>query len=382
MPLSLSHVQDIPLHVRSDHEQGLGFSPDMQALALSDREEVSAPMTSHARAVRRFVAERLGQPPERSVRRQRTITRPSGRDLDDVAVLGCELLLQENGQIDLAHEADALRVLAGSRSQMLFRSDAPDLGLEQMSDRKESARKLPLRKLAEKIALVLVRVAARKQAMNRPAFGPDLLAAAIVACRHEIGAQLESRIQKGVELDLAVAQHVGVRRAAAPVFGEHVVHHAAAVFVAQVDEMERDVEPFGGQLGEHLVVVPRAVAFERAGGVVPVAHEQSHHVVALLLEQVSRDARIHASREAYYDPFHRCMSFCFCICRSGYFPEPRGGIAIGRGIRSCTREPGSGTAIQGLSAATGTITIPPEVIRTVTGNLPGAVIYTARPPRR
>ena len=63
---------------------------DIQALALSDREEVSAPVTSHARAVRRFVAERLGQPPERSVRRQRTITRPSGRDLDDVASVSCK----------------------------------------------------------------------------------------------------------------------------------------------------------------------------------------------------------------------------------------------------------------------------------------------------
>ena len=304
MPLTLSHVQDISLHVRSDHEQGLGFSPDMQALALSDREEVSAPVTSHARAVRRFVAERLGQPPERSVRRQRTITRPSGRDLDDVAVLGCELLLQENGQIDLAHETDALRVLAGSRSQMLFRSDAPDLGLEQMSNRKERARKLPLRKLAEKIALVLVRVAARKQAMNRPAFGPDLLAAAIVACRHEIGAQLESRIQKGVELDLAVAQHVRIGRAPPRVLGEHVVDDPPPILVAQVDHMKRDVEPLGHQFGEQVVIVPRAVALQRAGRILPVPHEQAHHVVALLLEQIGGHARIDASGEAHHDSFH------------------------------------------------------------------------------
>ena len=310
------------------------------------------------------------------------IPRPRGRNLDDRTLARLELLLQEDRQVHLADEADALRILALRGGEVLFGRDAPYFGFEQVSDREERARKLLLCKLAEEIALVFVRVAAREQAVDRPFVRFGHFAAAVVPRGDVVGAQLQRRLEERVELDLAVAQHVGVRRAAAPVFGEHVVHHAAAVFVAQVDEMERDVEPFGGQLGEHLVVVPRAVAFERAGGVVPVAHEQSHHVVALLLEQVSRDARIHASREAYYDPFHRCMSFCFCICRSGYFPEPRGGIAIGRGIRSCTREPGSGTAIQGLSAATGTITIPPEVIRTVTGNLPGAVIYTARPPRR
>ena len=40
--------------------------------------------------------------------------------------------------------------------------------------------------------------------------------------------------------------------------------------------MERDIKPLGHQLGEHLVVVPWAVARQGPRRVVPVAHEQPH----------------------------------------------------------------------------------------------------------
>jgi hypothetical protein len=50
-----------------------------------------------------------------------------------------------------------------------------------------------------------------------------------------------------------------------------------------------DVEALGYKLGKHLVIVPWAVALERARGVVPVAHEESNDFMPLLFEQVCRN---------------------------------------------------------------------------------------------
>lgn len=112
-------------------------------------------------------------------------------------------------------------------------------------------------KLAEKVALVLVGIATRKQFVDRPAVGRRLFGLATVVSRsHEIGSQLEGFLQKNVELDFAVAEHVGIGCAPFRVFGEHIVHHPATVLVREIDRMERNVEPSGDKFGEEPVVVP------------------------------------------------------------------------------------------------------------------------------
>ncbi len=114
----------------------------------------------------------------------------------------------------------------------------------------------------------------------------------------EIGPEFQGLVQKGVEFYLAVAQHVGIGRTSAFVFGEHVVHHAPTILGREVDEPERNVETLGHQLGEDLIVVPRAVAFERALGIVPVAHEQPDDLVPLLFEEICRHRRIDTARQS------------------------------------------------------------------------------------
>ena len=153
--------------------------------------------------------------------------------------------------------------------------------------------------MAEKVALVLVGIATRKQFVDRPAVGRRLFGLATVVSRsHEIGSQLEGFLQKNVELDFAVAEHVGIGCAPFRVFGEHIVHHPATVLVREIDRMERNVEPSGDKFGEEPVVVPGAVAFERARGVVPVDHEESDNLMSGLLEQVGRYRRIDAAGES------------------------------------------------------------------------------------
>ena len=71
----------------------------------------------------------------------------------------------------------------------------------------------------KEIALVLVGVASREQFMDRPSVGQRLLGLAAVVARGDVvGAQLQRLAQEDVEFDFAVAQHVGIGRAACAVF--------------------------------------------------------------------------------------------------------------------------------------------------------------------
>ena len=81
----------------------------------------------------------------------------------DVALFRSQFLLEESGQVHLAHEADALRIFALGGGESLLSGDAPYFGFQQIADREQGVAQLLLRKLAEKIALVLVGVGAGEQ---------------------------------------------------------------------------------------------------------------------------------------------------------------------------------------------------------------------------
>ena len=283
-------------------------------------------------AVAHGVAPRLGQCRKVVGSRCAGVFRPVGPYLVDVALPGRELLLQKNRQVDLADEADALRILAPGRSQVLLFGDAPHFGLGKPPDGEKRPRQLLLRQLAEEIALILVAVDTRQQAVMLRAVGRrDALPPAIVSRRHEIGPQPQRLLQENVELDLAVAQHVGIGRAPPFVLGEHVIDHPPPVLLREVDDVEGNVEPPGDQLGEHAVVVPRAVAFERTRRIVPVNHEEAHHLVALLFEQVSCHRGVDAPRKSYDNALHG-LHFEF-FSRSAT-AAPRAASSAGAGPRN------------------------------------------------
>ncbi len=216
-----------------------------------------------------------------------------------------EFLLEEDRQIDLSHEADSLRILAPGRGESLLFGDAPHFGLEQAAHREEGVAQLLLRELAEKIALVLVGIAAREQPVDGASVREPLLGlAAVVARGHVVGSERERLPQEDVELDFAVAQHVGIGRAPPFVLGEHVVHHPRAVLRGEVRDMQRDVQFAGHQFGENPVVAPRAVALERSRRVVPVHHEQPRHFMSLFLEEPGGHRRIDAARKSDHHVCH------------------------------------------------------------------------------
>ena len=86
----------------------------------------------------------------------------------DVALFRSQFLLEESRQVHLAHEADALRIFALGGGESLLSGDAPYFGFQQIADREQGVAQLLLRKLAEKIALILVGVGASEQLEDRP----------------------------------------------------------------------------------------------------------------------------------------------------------------------------------------------------------------------
>ena len=94
-------------------------------------------------------------------------------------------------------------------------------------------------------------------------------------------AQPHRVVEEGLELDLGVAQHVGVGRAAGLVFAQELGEDAVLVLGREVDMLDLDADHVGHGGGVHEVLVGRAVFAVVV--VFPVLHEDADHVVALLL---------------------------------------------------------------------------------------------------
>ena len=173
-----------------------------------------------------------------------------------------------------------------------------------MTNRKQGFRKLILIQLAQKIALVFVVVFSGKQLVNRLSIFFEFRFPAIVAGCYEVGIVFQAFVQKNIEFYFAVAKHIGIGGAAFAVFGKHVIDYPFFVIDTEIDNMKRNVEFFGNHFGNHGIVFPSAARGNGSGAVVPVHHEQCHHVMSLLLQQIRGNARINTSRQSYYNTAH------------------------------------------------------------------------------
>jgi hypothetical protein len=102
-------------------------------------------------------------------------------------------------------------------------------------------------------------------------------------------------VQEGLELDLAVAQHVRVRRAARAVLGEEMFEDPVPVFAGEVARMEGDAELRADRQRVAAVVLGAAAA---VAFLVPVLHEQARDRFARFLQQPRCDRGIHAAGQA------------------------------------------------------------------------------------
>ncbi|CFO27059.1 Uncharacterised protein [Bordetella pertussis] len=194
-----------------------------------------------------------------------------------------QVAIEELAERPLADEADAGRVLLGRVVQPDLVGDAPHLGLAQFTQRKQGARQLHLVEAMQEIALVLGVVQGLEQLVARPGRRLDGAHPGIVPGGDMLGAQRHGVVQEGLELDLGVAQHVGIGRAAGRVLAQELGEHPVLVFGGKIDVFELDADQVGDAGRVQQVLARRAVF-----GIVvvfPVLHEQADDLIALLLEQ-------------------------------------------------------------------------------------------------
>ena len=183
-----------------------------------------------------------------------------------------DVLTEKFAKIAFADKADAGGVLLRVGRQAGLACELAHLGFRQFADRKQRRRQLLLAKRVQKIALILVRVVTAQQTLA----AVDAIGARIVSGRDLFRAQRARVLEKGLELDFAIAQHVGIRRASGAVFAEEILEYAVPVFRGEVARVERYAE-FGAH-AHRIGAVAVGLAFAETFVFDPVLHEQAGDV--------------------------------------------------------------------------------------------------------
>ena len=108
-----------------------------------------------------------------------------------------------------------------------------------------------------------------------------------------LGTQAPGMGQTDAELDLAIAQHIGVWRAASALLGEEVREHLPAILGREIDLVQGDAELTTDGAGVLEVLCDGAVGVI----LVPIRHEQAFDVVTLLPQRQRCDRRVDAARQ-------------------------------------------------------------------------------------
>jgi hypothetical protein len=170
-----------------------------------------------------------------------------------------------------------------------------DLRLLQLAHREQHARELLLRQAMQEVALVLAAV----RALEEPERLSVRIHPRVVPGGDLRGAEAHGVVEERLELDLGVAQHIGIRRAAGGVLAQEVGEDALLVLGGEVDGLEVDADDVRGRRRIDKVLPGRAVLVVVI--VFPVLHEQARHLVAGALEEQRGDGRIHAARHPDHD---------------------------------------------------------------------------------
>ena len=208
---------------------------------------------------------------------------------------GRQVLGEEAAEIALADEADAGGILLRGGGQPGRGGDPAHLALVQLAQREARGGQLRLPELVQEITLVLAAILRPQQ----PVLPGHAIDAGVVARCNGIRTELVRGIEEMLELDLAIAQHVRVRRATDGVFGEEVLEHTVPVFARKIAEADRQAKLAANGDGIAAVVLGPAIATAIVG---PVLHEQSSDVAASIAEEQGGDRRIHPARNANDDP--------------------------------------------------------------------------------
>lgn len=232
-------------------------SADTQAAALSERITRKALMLADDHAVSRLDRTRLARQPG----------------------------LQELAERTFTDEADTGGIAFVEYRQAALAGDCAHLRLAECADREIAAGEFCAGKHVQEVALVFLGIDAAQQA-------PTAADARVMPGREALRAQAPRVRQAEAELDLAVAQHVGIRGAACAQFRKEMCEHAFPVLRRETDAMQRDTKlrTIAARVLE--ICGGRAIA---VAVVLPVRHEQALDIVTGIQQQQRRDRGIDAA---------------------------------------------------------------------------------------
>lgn len=96
-----------------------------------------------------------------------------------------------------------------------------------------------------------------------------------------IRALVQGMLEEGLELDFLVAEDIGIRRAAAAVFGQKIFEDPFPVFADEIDGVEFEAEPLADIPG--IACIIGGGAGKTGVGLLPVFHEHAADAVTLAL---------------------------------------------------------------------------------------------------
>ena len=168
------------------------------------------------------------------------------------------------------------------------RASSSHLALQEAAERHQHVDEIGGGDGVQEIALVLGGIDALAQ-LRHAADGVD---ARVMARRDVRRAEALRVAAHDAELDLPVAEHVGIRRAALAVLGEEVGEHLLAILAREVDAVQRQAELEAD--AARILKLARIVAI---AVVLPVAHVQALDGMARVAQQQGGDGGIDAARE-------------------------------------------------------------------------------------
>src|SRR5690606_37548345 len=110
---------------------------------------------------------------------------------------------------------------------------------------------------------------------------------AIMSRSYVVGLEFFSSFEEDVELDLPVAQDIGIRRSASFIFGEHIIDNPVLVFSTKIYCLEWDAQSISHQHGIGTILRPRAFVGNGNSFVMPVLHKHANDFISLFDQQVS-----------------------------------------------------------------------------------------------
>ena len=158
--------------------------------------------------------------------------------------------------LNLAQEADALRILALGIHQVLALGYLPHLILHVMTDGKERLTQLPIIDLSQKIRLVLHGVGTR----GEPFLSVNPFRLGIMSRGNEVVVVPHLFIE-GTELNQSVAHHVGIGRESGPHLVHGVFRHLTPIFLMAVHHLQPAAKAMGHRRRHLKVFLRRAVPF-------------------------------------------------------------------------------------------------------------------------